>query len=326
MQLNDIDSLGVLFALLTTLTWALGIFPFTQAARRLGIGPLNFFRLVLATFFIAIIAFFLPTPFLAIFQTNYLSSWVWLGLSGIIGLTIGDYFGFAMYVVLGARLGSVLTTFAPAAALVTGMFLLDEHMTWAGILGMIVTIGGVIWISLSKSERERSSDTRFGSIAKGIVFGILAALCQGAGLVLAKKGMMEQAAIGTPLHPIHATFIRLSVGTLSLLATIITSRKWNETVFPLLINREGGIRYAILGTLFGPTLGVSLSLFTVTYLDAAVAQTIFSLVPVAALFLSFFLLRERITLKSLAGVIVAVTGVIILIWHQQLEAIILPIH
>jgi drug/metabolite transporter (DMT)-like permease len=322
MQLHDIHPIGVLFALLTTLSWALGIFPFTQAARRLGIGPLNLFRLALATILIGLIALVLPSSFAALFSRDYLSAWWWLGLSGIIGLTVGDYFGFAMYVVLGARLGSVLTTFAPAAALVTGMLMVDERMTWAGLTGMVITIAGVIWISLSKSEREHASDTRFGSITKGIVFGVLAAFCQGAGLVLAKKGMLQQDAAGLPLYPIHATFIRLSVGTLSLLGVVLVRHKWNETVFPVLINREGGIRYAILGTIFGPTLGVSLALFTVSYLDAAVAQTIFSLVPVVALFLSYFLLRERITGRSLVGVFVAVAGVVILIWHHQLEDLI----
>ena len=321
MHGSDLHPLGVLFALLTTITWAMGIFPFTQAARRLGIGPLNFFRLVLATGFIAVLAFMFPPSFLAIFGSHYFPAWCWLGLSGIIGLTVGDYFGFAMYAVLGARLGSVLTTFAPGAALVTGMLIVDEHMTWAGILGMVITIAGVIWISLSKSERERASDTRFGSIAKGIIYGVLAAFCQGAGLVLAKKGMLDQAAAGLPLHPVHATFMRLSIGTLSLLIMILLTRKWNQTVFPIRINKEGGIRFAVLGTIFGPTLGVSLSLFTVAYLDAAAAQTIFSLVPVVALFLSYFLIREKITGKSLIGVLVAVSGVIILIWHRQLEAL-----
>ncbi|MBK8585320.1 MAG: hypothetical protein IPN88_07745 [Bacteroidetes bacterium] len=42
---------------------------------------------------------------------------------------------------------------------------------------------------------------------------------------------------------------------------------------PILENREGGIKYAIAGTVFGPTLGVSLSLFTVALIEPSIAQT-----------------------------------------------------
>jgi hypothetical protein len=42
------QSLGILFALLTTLSWSICIFPFTEATRRLGASPLNHFRLLLA--------------------------------------------------------------------------------------------------------------------------------------------------------------------------------------------------------------------------------------------------------------------------------------
>ena len=111
-------STGILFALLTSLSWAICIFPFTQAARRLGSNALNHFRLLLATILIGVICLiFGSNTFLEIFSSEYIMAWIWLGLSGILGLTLGDYFAFSMYKVLGARRGSVLTTFAPAAEL-----------------------------------------------------------------------------------------------------------------------------------------------------------------------------------------------------------------
>ena len=257
--------------------------------------------------------------FFEIFSLGYLNAWLWLGISGIIGLTIGDYFAFAMYRVLGARIGSVLTTFAPAAALILGALIINEHISFVGIIGIAITITGVNFVSLGKSERENIPDHGHGSIAYGIVTGILAALCQGAGLVLAKKGMMSHSNI--QLNPIHAAFIRLAAASTSLIVFTIISGKIKEVFQPIFINKNYGLKYAITGSIFGPVLGVCLSLYTVSLIDPSVAQTIFSLVPAFAFLLSVLFLKEKISSKSITGLIVAIAGVIILIWRDKINDI-----
>ncbi|HNS11859.1 MAG TPA: DMT family transporter [Bacteroidia bacterium] len=312
--------IGINFALLATLSWSLCIFPFTQAARRLGSVPLNHFRLVLAVLILGTGSLFYRTgDFVQLFSSDYLGAWLWLGLSGIIGLSLGDHFGFSMYAILGPRVGSVLTTFAPASTLIISYFLIHEELSWIGIVGMFVTIVGVIWISLSRGERQQIPDHGHGSIRKGVIYGLLAAICQGAGLVLAKRGMLSEHSLHPDVNPVHATFIRLLIGTLSLFLFSLLSGKLKIILRPVFQNKDNGIRFAVAGTLFGPVIGVTLSLFTVTFIKASVAQTIFSLVPVFALMLSYFLLKEKFSLRSFIGVVVAIAGVIILIWREQLK-------
>jgi len=313
-------SIGILFALLTTLSWSICIFPFTQAARRLGINPLNNFRLILATIIIGTIACLISfSEFTIIFSGAYFSTWIWLGISGVVGLTIGDYFAFAMYRVLGARIGSVLTTFAPAAALLLGAIIIDERISLIGIFGIIITITGVNFVSLGKKEREKIPDHGHGSITYGIITGILAALCQGAGLVLAKKGMLAHDMV--PLNPVHATFIRLIAASSSLLIFTLLSGKIKEVINPIIHNKNDGVKYAITGTVFGPVAGVCLSLFTVYFIEPSVAQTIFSLVPAIAFIISVMFFKEKITKRSMAGLVVAICGVIILIWRDRISEI-----
>ena len=90
-------------------------------------------------------------------------------------------------------------------------------------------------------------------------------------------------------------------------------------MLPVRQNRESGLRFAVLGTLFGPVIGVTLSLFTVSYLDASVAQTVFSLVPVVTLVISAIIHREPLRMKMVAGVLVAVAGVVVLVWRDAIE-------
>src|SRR6187402_2559917 len=107
------------------LSWSICIFPFTQAARRLGSNTLNHLRLLLAVFFLAITNLVVnPDFFLGIFSSQYMYCWIWLGISGVVGLTIGDFFAFRMYSILSPRTGSVLTTLSPAASLIAGYLLL----------------------------------------------------------------------------------------------------------------------------------------------------------------------------------------------------------
>jgi drug/metabolite transporter (DMT)-like permease len=314
-----VNQAGILFALLTTISWSIGLFPFTQAARSLGVNPLNHFRLVLAAFFILILNLLLfPKEFFDLFTSDYTSAWLWLGLSGIIGLTIGDYFAFAMYSILGARVGSVLTTFAPTAALILGGILIDEHINYIGIIGIAITILGVNYISLGKSEIKTVPDHGHGSIGKGIITGILAALCQGAGLVLAKKGMLAEADLHRQIQPLGATFIRLTIGVTSLFILTFLQRNFKAIWKPIRENKDNGIKYAVAGTIFGPTLGVSLSLYTVSLIDPSVAQTIFSLVPAVTMLFAVAIFGDKLTSKSILGLIVALAGVIILIWREKI--------
>jgi drug/metabolite transporter (DMT)-like permease len=74
----------------------------------------------------------------------------------------------------------------------------------------------------------------------------------------------------------------------------------------------------VLGTLFGPALGMSLSIYTVSLLDPSVAQTIFSLLPAFAYLLSAIFMKDKITGKSMMGLGIAIVGVVVLIWRDEI--------
>ena len=241
-----------------------------------------------------------------------------MGISGIVGLTIGDFFAFRMYAILSPRTGSVLTTLSPAASLIAGYLLLGETINSIGIAGMILTMIGVIGISLGRKEREMIPDHGHGSVFAGIMFGILSAICQGVGLVLSKKGMMHE---GLVVPPLPATFMRITIGFFSLLLLTVVQGKLSTVLKPVINNHGNGIKYAVMGTIFGPFLGVCLSLYTISNLDVSVGQTIFSLMPVSALLISVLFFREKVTWQSLVGVVVAISGVLILIWRTRLHEI-----
>ena len=317
---NNSAHLGDIVAFGTTLSWSLGIFPFTEAARRLGPNAVNHFRLVLAVLFLTIISIiFLPTSLVELFTSPQTEHWIYFGLSGVVGLALGDYFGFTSFAILGARVGSIFSTLATAAALITAYFVIGERINLIGIIGILITIGGVIWLTMSRRSQSEMKDHEHGNVKLGVVFGVLSAVCQGVGVVLANKGFTYKQAEGD-LAFFHATWLRMISATVIIYIITISRGKLKEITQPVLDNKNNGIIYTLGGTIFGPVIGVSLSMYAVSLLQdkPSIAQTIFSLVPVFVLPLSYLFYKEKITARAILGATIAIIGVMILIWREQL--------
>ncbi|MDF2436556.1 MAG: hypothetical protein K0Q95_932 [Bacteroidota bacterium] len=312
--------LGEFVALGTTLSWSIGIFPFTAASRRLGPNAVNHSRLVLAVVLLTLLSLlFLPLSLPELFSTPLPEHWLWFGLSGVIGLALGDYFAFTSFAILGPRISTIFNTLSPAVALFLGYFVIDERINLVGITGILITIAGVIWLTLSKSAKSAMSDHEFGKKEKGILFGMLSAVCQGVGIVLANKGFTYQLD-SDDLPFFQATWLRMICATVVIFIITLFRGKIKEYIMPVVQNKNNGNWYVVAGTIFGPVIGVSLSMLAVSLLHnkPSVAQTIFSLVPIFALPLAYVFYKEKITLKSFAGALIAIAGVVVLIWRNEI--------
>ena len=70
--------------------------------------------------------------------------------------------------------------------------------------------------------------------------------------------------------------------------------------------------YVLGGAIFGPFLGVWLSLVAVQYTEVGIASTLMSLPPIFLLPIGRILFKEQIGWKAIAGTVVALLGVGIL--------------
>jgi drug/metabolite transporter (DMT)-like permease len=310
------QSVGIAIAFAGTIFWAISIFPFTRASRLMTVASMNLFRLLAGTVLVGLLAALVSFDnLIGIFSEDYLEAWLWMGLSGIVALGLGDYFNYRMYVILTPRYGSVLATLSPASALLFGSLLLNEDINTVGILGLSITIMGIVGMSLGRSERNSIPDHGHGSILSGIMFGLISALCNGAGLAFSKRAFIEQTSAGASLHPITGSFMRFLVATVVVVLITALSKKLIPNLRNIRSQPGFNLRIAFAGILFGPLLGVSCAMIAIQYIDVAVAQTIFALVPVVALIIAHFLYKEKITQYAIAGVIIAIAGVMILIWR-----------
>jgi drug/metabolite transporter (DMT)-like permease len=107
--------------------------------------------------------------------------------------------------------------------------------------------------------------------------------------------------------PFASTIIRAVIGTLGFL--LLMGLQKDLPKLKAAVTDRTGMKYVFITTLFGPFLGVSLSLMAVQYTNAGIASTLMALTPVLVLFPYVFIYKQRVRLKEVIGVLVSMTGV-----------------
>ncbi len=300
---------GEIIAILSAVSCTATALYASEASSRLGTMTVNVLRLAMATLFLSAVLWIttgFPYPASADGKV-----WFYLALSALVGYVFGDWCLFNSYLVIGPKIGQLFMTLAPPISAVTGWLLLGEHMSWKAWLAMAVTISG---IAISIMSREEGSHIRLSIPLKGILLGIGAGMGQGIGLVLSKIGMEHYSAVlptDAPdavrtMIPFASTMTRALIGCLGFLAIMAIQKdlgKLQEAA-----NDRKGLKYAALTTLFGPVIGVSLSLMSVQYTETGIASTLMSLTPVLIIVPYALIYRQKISLKEIVGVTVSMIG------------------
>ncbi len=302
--------IGLLAACGTLFSWSFGTLAFLNASRRMDPGLLNRARLLLAVIATLILACVTMQVWpWQVFLNAGVHQWIWLGISGAVGLAVGDLLGFTSLRILGARRQSVLSTIAPAAAAITAYFMLGEELSVKSMIGMGLSIAGVMYAMSAVQERTEVKHEGYGSFATGVILAIGGSICQGSGLVLAKIGLQAD---GGNVAPFHATFMRMSVGFAATYILDVIRRAPHRPLREAFVDKTAA-RSMYLGTILGPIIGVTLSLVAASRLNVAVAQTIFSLIPFVVMGIATVVHKEPLHWRSVVGAAVAVVGIVLLV-------------
>jgi drug/metabolite transporter (DMT)-like permease len=177
---------GELAALATSVLWSGTSTFFTLGSRKVGALVVNRARLLIALALLLLTRTLLlggPLPLDA-----EPSRWFWLGLSGIVGLTIGDALLFQAFVWIGARLSMLILSSVPVMSGLLAWAFLGQRLLPIHWFGIAVTVGGIAWVVLER-DRSPAASTPPPHYLRGVVFGIGAAAGQAVGLVLAREGL-----------------------------------------------------------------------------------------------------------------------------------------
>ncbi len=295
------DYIGEFSALATSLFFTATSTQFTLAGRQVGSLIVNRTRLLLAIFFLSNAHFILqiPLPFAA-----GADRWFWLGISGIVGLVVGDAFLFQSFIWIGPRLAMLLMSLAPILASLVAWIFLHETLSLLQITGILLTIAGISWVILERKGTTNHAAANPNYI-RGVLFGLGAATGQALGLILAKKGLVGD------FPPLSGTLVRMMVAAVILWTFTLLRRQGGETIKQLNSHRQAAL-LLLGGSFTGPFLGVAFSMLAIQRTEVGVASTLMALPPLFLLPVARFIFKEHIGLRAIAGTMITMLGVAIL--------------
>jgi len=291
---------GELAALATAVCWTVTALVFEAAGRRVGSFPVNLIRLVFAVVLLGAwgaVTRGMPLPLDAGGR-----AWGWLAASGIVGLTLGDLCLFRALVLIGARLSLLIMALVPPLTALLGWLALGERIGPLDLAGMALTVGGVVYVV---AERRPADATPAGARDRrlGVLLATGGAFGQAAGLILSKVGMGDYDAFA-------ATQIRVLAGLAGFALIALVGGRMPRVGAAL---RDGrAVAIIAVGAVFGPFLGIGLSLLAVQRTEAGVAATIMAIVPVLIIAPSAILFHERVSARAVVGACVAFAGIALL--------------
>jgi drug/metabolite transporter (DMT)-like permease len=228
-------------------------------------------------------------------------AWFWLSLSGFVGFVIGDLLLFRAFTIIGSRVSMLILASVPPFTAILGWLIMDEQLLPVHILGMMLTVGGIILVVLERKKGEKQ--IQFSHSVPGVLMAFGGALGQAVGLIFSKIGMGSYNAFA-------ATQIRVLVGFIGFFVLVCLRGMWPR-VWKFLKDPKS-MKPLFVGSFFGPFIGVSFSLLAVQHTQAGVASTIMAIVPVLIIPPAILFFKEKVTMKEVVGAVIAVCGVAVL--------------
>lgn len=276
--------------MLVSICWTFSAVYFERAGKVIGSLQVNIIRLFLAIIFLGFTTLFTKGRFFPTDATAY--NWFWLGISGIIGFFLGDIMLFKSYSVIGSRTAALIMSIHPMLTAIISWFFLDEILSIRSIFAIIISMTGII-IAISNNKMKLNIPF------KGFLLAFGGALGQAVGIIFSKKGMGTYDAIAS-------TQIRAIFGFLCFAILITILKRWKR-VFNGMKSKNGMID-TTAGTIFGPFIGVSLSLFAVQHTQTGIASTLMALVPIFIILPSAIMFKEKITARQIIGAVISMAG------------------
>ena len=306
--------LGELSALAAAATWAIGSLLFARIGKRVSPGAMNLGKCLAAAVLLSLVRVALAPSIGPIRLSGAIV--LPLAVSGLVGLTIGDTAYFGAIAALGVPRAILILSSAPVFAALGGVLFLGERVGGREAGGIALTLAGIALVVAARSPvalvsgapgalAEAGTAEARRRIRRGIALGVVAAMGQAGGNLLARRAM----SLG--IDPLGAAATRLVAGVLGLVVSALVLGHAGPWVREL---REGRAWAKVAGaSLIGTFGGIWLSQLALANCSSTgVATTLLATSPMFALPLAHFAGHERITSRGIAGTLIAIGGVVLL--------------
>lgn len=286
-------SFGELAALASALSWACTTVMLRSVSARMDPLSLNTLRSVTAALFFVVVV----VVGNRVGDFAQVSTFAFLALCGslLFGYVVGDTLFFRSMQLVGVSTALPLSMTYPLYVLVIAWALLGETITILTVIGTVIVIAGTVTIAggAQAVEQGKPRDRRLG-----VILAVASSLCFAASTSILKVGVQD-------VDVVIAGTIRLSLTAVLLLV-------WRSSMVqapPFRAYGKKALLVIAVAAIIGSGIGTVTYLTAVQQAGAALASTLATTAPLFATPLSAIFLKERLTRRNLAGMLLCVTGV-----------------
>lgn len=286
---------GELLAIFAALCGAASSIMYNRLGSRAGSDLIAYLRMAIAAPLMCTYALIVDGG--AIFSCN-LNQILGLFISGVIGFFITDLFMFRAYVIWGARETMVVMCLSPVLSGIAAYFLFNEALTVKQIVGSLLSVTGVIIMTLGGGKRK-------GAVATaGIIYAVLAAIFQSLSDMTSKASLVD-------MPWVSSSAIRAIGG---LFAWVIFGFCMRKIFFDRIneVKHPKVFFLLCLAVLTGTALGTSAAMGALEKAPAGVVTSLKQVSPVFILPYEALVLKRKFKWSDIVGTLISVFGVFLL--------------
>ena len=289
--------LGEAAALIVALTWASAVILFKKSGESVHPLALNLFKNVLAFVLLIPTIFFLGKSY----PSDLSNSDIWmLIISGALGIGLSDSMFFRSLNLLGAGLSAIVDCLYSPFIIGLSILFLGESLNALQVVGTVMIISAV----LTAVRIKGSPNLKRKDLIWGVFWGVMAMATMAVGIVMIKP-ILDKTAL------LWVTQIRLIGGILVLLVILgFTPKRWE---YLATLKFDKGKIYTWTGSFIGAYLAMILWITGMKFTQASTAAALNQTSNIFVFILAALFLKERITWQRGIGIILGVTGAVMVI-------------
>ncbi len=286
--------MGELAALMAAMCWGVGLTGLKSFDNLATPRALNYFKTIFSMTLLVALALILQSSF-----PTDITFWFFMGLSGVLGIGIGDTMLFKSLQLIGSQYTTMTMLLVPGFAFLLGWYFLGEVISTYQWVGFSIIIFSIVLMVLTDSKSRELNSRK--NLIIGLLLGATTSLLQAIGMLLIKS-------YGSNHHFTWVTVARL-LGAFVILGLM---NKSNPVVFSLKLYSSMGkknFRKLCILLFLGSFIGLTLLTIGTQLSPVAIAAVLSSTVPIWAFLVSLVFLKSKPPLIQLPLAALGVVGV-----------------
>tara|TARA_Y100001933_G_C19001003_1_gene564660 strand:- start:2468 stop:3367 length:900 start_codon:yes stop_codon:yes gene_type:complete len=226
-----------------------------------------------------------------------------LALSGIIGITIADVLFLISLNILGTSRSAIINTIYSPMVIMLAYFILDESLTFADIVGGLLILLSILYLSFNQEKSNISN------LNKGLIIGILAYSLMALGIIMVKP-ILNRFSNSIEMQ-LWIIIFRLIPGTLLSYITMNFMMKKKEIILQLSNKKIWPI--ILLGSFLGTYVGFAMWVIGMAKTSASIASILNQTSTIFIAFFGWLILKETFSRKMMICFFISIIGAFIII-------------